>query len=106
MRNGVGLIALVALAACGGVNQGRKLYAADVSGIKVGDTTEEVRSKLGPPSRSDPKDRFGREVWVYPYTDQSMTRAFRLYLYFDPSTGKLLKVETGENRATYPDAGR
>jgi hypothetical protein len=95
----------LALTACGGAQTLRNLDAAQVAAVKVGDTTADVRAKLGPAENIEKRDRFGREVWTYDYTDPSLPRSYRVvYLYFDPSTGRLTKSESDVNWALYPDA--
>jgi hypothetical protein len=92
-------------AACGGTTSLRKLDAADLAQVKIGDTTAEVRAKLGPAEDIQARDRFGREVWTYDYTDRTQVRAYReASLYFDPATGRLRSIETGVDWDYYPDA--
>jgi hypothetical protein len=105
VRAGVATAACVALTACGGTTSLRKLDAANLAQVKIGDTTAEVQAKLGPAENIERRDRFGREVWTYDYTDRSQVRAYReASLYFDPATGRLLSIETGVDWDYYPDA--
>jgi hypothetical protein len=98
-------LACVMLAACGGTTSLRKLDAANLAQVKIGDTTAEVQAKLGPAENIQRRDRFGREVWTYDYTDRSQVRAYReASLYFDPATGRLQNIETGVDWDYYPDA--
>jgi hypothetical protein len=93
------------LGACGGTTALRDLTAANLAQVKIGDTTAEVQAKLGPAENVERRDRFGREVWTYDYTDRSQVRAYRVaYLYFDPATGRLKSIDTSVNWDLYPDA--
>jgi outer membrane protein assembly factor BamE (lipoprotein component of BamABCDE complex) len=84
----------------------RSLTAANVSQVKVGDSTEQVKTVLGPPMSLDSRDRSGQIVWTYSYYDGSQFPPNRLlYLNFDPTTGKLVRSETAANNALDPSAG-
>lgn len=99
------IVAVLTLSACGGTPGLRKLDATQIGGLKVGDSSADVTTKLGPAANVEKRDRFGREVWTYHYSDRSQVRANRVaYLYFDPSTGRITSIETGINLELYPDA--
>jgi outer membrane protein assembly factor BamE (lipoprotein component of BamABCDE complex) len=99
--------AISLLAACGTVVEYKQLTAPEVAKVSAGESKEQVRASLGPPMRIDARNRFGQEVWTYPYYDQGQIEPYRLlWVYFDPASGKVVRTGSGENRSMDPDGGR
>lgn len=107
LRAAVVAASIALLVACGATAQYKQLTAAEVAKVSAGESKDQVRAALGPPMRIDARNRFGLEVWSYPFYDQSQVEPNRLlWVYFDPATGKVVRTGSGDNPALDPDAGR
>lgn len=91
-------LAIAALAAsllgCATGGDFRQLTGQDVARVKVGMTSEEVRSTLGEPSVG--RDRTGRTTYTYRFQDQALVPPFRLlFVFIDPASGKVVNISSG-----------
>ena len=60
--------ALVVLCGCATQQAGNQLAEEKISGIRAGQTRDEVRGLLGSPSKVLEFSNLQREVWDYPYS--------------------------------------